>query len=64
MKDINTYLFNYHSLHLYPSLWIVYDVVNLPESVYNWREQAESEQRNQGKPALTQEQVLLLLLLL
>lgn len=43
---------------MYPSVWIVYDVENLPSCVYTWREHAENEQRKEGKPALTQEQVL------
>ncbi len=57
IQEVNSYLRDYHSLHQYPSVWIVLDAVDVSNCVYRWREEAERERRERGEDAMTPDQV-------
>lgn len=56
VQDIDSYLYDYHRLHLSMDHWLVVSVPDL-EVVYNWRLEAEREMRAAGRSSMTDMQV-------
>lgn len=56
MKDINTYLQSYTSIHCLMDAWLVIDAEHI-NYVYKWRQEAETEMSRSGKPSMSEIQV-------
>ena len=56
MKDVNTYLQKYTSIHCLMDGWLVVDAEHV-NYVYKWRQEAETQMSNSGKPSMSEMQV-------
>jgi pantothenate kinase-related protein Tda10 len=56
MKEVNSYLQNYKSIHCLMDAWLVIQAEDI-DYVYKWRQEAETQMSRSGKPAMSDLQV-------